>query len=85
MKKALFIALVTVFAASPVWADGHHRKKPGCKHEECCVKKACKNTCKVLHFVVKLPFRLVASTAAGVYGVLSDFDFDGFKDGYNVI
>lgn len=85
MKKSIFILLLASFLASPVLADGYYRGKPESCHKgkkECCVKK---NMTKALKFIVKLPFRLVSSTAVGVYGIIARQDFDGFEDGYDVI
>lgn len=82
MKKLLIVALVTAFASAPAMADGWYRSKP-CKKENCMVRKTGHVIGDTLEFVFKLPFRLVSSTAEGVYDLAVDQSFKGFADGYN--
>ncbi len=88
MKKTLISALVILLAAGPAFADGSCRKSPKCKscHKDgCVIKKAGNLLLDGLEFVVKLPFRLVTSTAEGLYDLTIHQDLDGFVDGYNRI
>ncbi len=83
MKKALLIALVTIFTAGPVLADGSYRSEPHHSHNS-----ASCEACKIgdgLLWIVKLPFRIVTSTTVGVYELVTDGDFSGFKEGYEVL
>ncbi len=88
MKKTLISALVILLAAGPAFADGSGRKSPKCKSchkKQCCVKKAGGLLLDGVEFVVKLPFRLVASTAEGLYDLTVHQNLDGFADGYKRI
>lgn len=90
MKRTLVIALISLFSFAPAFAGAYYKSKPcpvehTCEKKECCMKKCCKSAGEGLLWVVKLPFRVLASASAGVYGLLADQDFDGFEDGYNVI
>lgn len=87
MKKILVVALLAIFAAGPVLADGAHRSEPGskdsCHHHNCKLKD-----CAIVKGIVwtfKLPFRLVTSTGYGVYDLITEQEFDGFADGYRLI
>ena len=83
MKRTLIIALLVAFTVSPVLAGGFYRTSPS--RDTC---KSCKKDCKVkqaLGWVIKLPFRLVAATGQGLYGLIAHQEFDGFEDGYNAI
>ena len=87
MKKIFLALLVSAFTLGPAMADGSYRSKPcdsGCK-KECCIKKASGKAWDGTKFLLKLPFRLVSSAAVGVYGLATDFDLDGFKEGYEAI
>lgn len=90
MKKTLIIALIAIFSAGPVLADGYYRsapKKSHCKSKDKKCKKCCVvcKTGKVLLWVVKLPVRLVTATSVGVYELVTDQDFSGFEEGYTLI
>jgi hypothetical protein len=87
MKKTLLIALVAVFTASPVLAGGNYRVQPHKSKEtkECCKKSNGNSVVKGLVWVVKLPFRVVTATTVGVYELVADQDFDGFRKGYDII
>lgn len=83
MKKTLIIALIAIFTAGPVLADGIYRAKPKSETSDSkCV------ACGIGHglaWIVKLPFRLVTATTVGIYELITDQDFDGFEDGYYLI
>ena len=88
MKKTLLIALIAVFTASPVLAGGNYRVQPHKSKEtkECCKKSHDGNSVvKGLVWVVKLPFRVVTATTVGLYELVADQDFDGFRKGYDII
>ncbi len=89
MKKTLISALVVLLAAGPALADGKGRHSPKhkscCKKDGCVIKKAGGALVDGLEFIVKLPFRLVTSTAEGLYDLTIHQNLDGFADGYNRI
>ena len=88
MKKALIIALLAIFTAGPVLADGVYRSKPShssssnYSSDKTCV--AC-GVGDALVWLVKLPVRLVTSTSVGLYELVTDQDFSGFEEGYYLI
>ena len=85
MKKALIIALLAIFTAGPVLADGSYRAKPShshSSHDNTCV--AC-GVGEALVWVIKLPVRIVTSTTVGLYELVTDQDFSGFEEGYYLI
>ena len=86
MKKSIIIALLAIFTAGPVLADGSYRSEPKSKHN-CKLCNGVKNCCVVkgLKWIVKLPFRVVTSTGLGLYELVAEQDFDGFVDGYKLI
>ena len=87
MKKALIIALLAIFTAGPVLADGVYRSKPSHSHKSQYSDKKCV-ACGVgnaLVWLVKLPVRLVTSTSVGLYELVTDQDFSGFEEGYYLI
>lgn len=88
MKKQFIVLMLSLFISGPVLAGGNYRSNPETTKKSCSVKdkncKACALT-KGLVFVVKLPFRLVASTAVGLYDLVADQTFQGFVDGYKSI
>lgn len=84
MKKALLIALVTIFTAGPVLADGHYRSEPHHHHSHDAECSACK-VGEGLLWIVKLPFRIITSTTVGVYELVTDGDFSGFPEGYHAL
>lgn len=86
MKKAIVTALIAIFTAGPVLADGKCKYKSEPKSTAhgsgTCVP------CKVgggLVWLVKLPFRLVTATTVGLYEIVTDQDMSGFEEGYNLI
>lgn len=87
MKKALIIALLAIFTAAPVLADGVNRTKPTSSHSSKTSDKTCV-ACGVgnaLVWLVKLPVRLVTATSVGLYELVTDQDFSGFEEGYFLI
>lgn len=82
MKKALLIAILSIFISSPVFADGFYRYKPDSENKVSCV--AC-GLSKAIVWTVKLPVRIVTSTTVGLYELVTDQDFSGFKEGYYLI
>jgi hypothetical protein len=90
MKKALIIALLAIFTAGPVLADGVYRTKPThshTSHKKVSSDKTCV-ACGVgsaLVWLVKLPVRLITSTSVGLYELVTDQDFSGFEEGYYLI
>ncbi|MCE2928352.1 MAG: hypothetical protein LW817_01825 [Candidatus Caenarcaniphilales bacterium] len=88
MKKALLIALVAILTGAPVLADGYHKSKPAKKAKEKSDSGKVCATCglvKALVWTVKLPVRVVTSTGVGLYELVTDGDFTGFKEGYQLI
>ena len=88
MKKSIIIALLAIFTAGPVLADGSYRSSPKSKsHHDCKMCNKMKNCTMVkgLKWIVKLPFRVVTATGVGLYELVADQDFDGFVDGYKLI
>jgi hypothetical protein len=84
MKKSLIIALIAIFTAGPVLADGIYKSKPKAKAQS---DKKCV-ACGIGHglaWVVKLPFRLVTATTVGIYELITDRDLSGFEEGYYLI
>lgn len=82
MKKAILLALIAIFTAGPVLADGKckYKSEPKSGHE-------C-STCKVgdaLVWLIKLPVRIVTATSVGLYELVTDQDFSGFEEGYELI
>ena len=90
MKKALIIALLAIFTAAPVLADGVYRTKPTSSKSSHSSKTSDK-TCvacgvgNALVWLVKLPVRLVTATSVGLYELVTDQDFSGFEEGYFLI
>jgi hypothetical protein len=90
MKKALIIALLAIFTAGPVLADGVYRSKPSHSRESH-KKSSSDKTCvacgigNALVWLVKLPVRLVTATSVGLYELVTDQDFSGFEEGYYLI
>ena len=83
MKRTLIIALLVAFTAGTVFAGGFYRTSPD---SDTC--KSCTKDCKIksgLGWIIKLPFRLVAATGQGLYGLIAHQELDGFEDGYNAI
>ncbi len=86
MKKSIIIALIAIFTAGPVLADGSYRSEPKSKkHCKLCKKAEKCSVVKGLAWVVKLPFRVVTATGYGLYELIADQDLDGFVDGYKLI
>ncbi len=88
MKKTIIIALLAIFTAGPVLADGSYRSEPKSKNgKECKLCSGVKNSgvVKGLKWIVKLPFRVVTATGYGLYELVTDQDFSGFSEGYHVI
>lgn len=88
MKKSIIIALLAIFTAGPVLADGSYRSSPKSKSNgECKICNSIKGSSifKAIKWTVKLPFRVVTSTGLGLYELVADQDFDGFVDGYKLI
>jgi len=89
MKKVLITALIALFAAGPVLADGYYKSKP--KGDHCKKHSKSDSNCvacgigKGIVWIVKLPFRLVTATTVGIYELVTDQDFDGFEEGYELI
>ena len=87
MKKALIIALLAIFTAGPVLADGVYRSKPSHSHSSHSSDTTCV-ACGIgeaLVWIVKLPVRIVTSTSVGLYELVTDQDFSGFEEGYYLI
>lgn len=89
MKKALIIALLAIFTAGPVLADGVYRTKPGShSHKSHYTSDKKCVACGIgsgLVWLVKLPVRLVTATSVGLYELVTDQDFSGFEEGYYLI
>lgn len=91
MKKALIIALLALFTAGPVLADGVYRTRPTTHSKTTHYKSTSDKTCvacgvgNALVWLVKLPVRLVTSTSVGLYELVTDQDFSGFEEGYYLI
>lgn len=84
MKKTLIIALIAIFTAGPVLADGTYRSKPKVKSDSDTTCVAC-GIGHGLAWIIKLPFRVVTATTVGLYELVTDQDFSGFEEGYYLI
>jgi len=85
MKKALIIALLAIFTAGPVLADGVYRTKPAHHSTKSDTKCVACGIGDALVWLVKLPVRVVTSTTVGLYELVTDQDFSGFEEGYYLI
>lgn len=91
MKKIALIAILSAFLSAPALADGHYRHAPTKQHHHHHYHST--NECDGLgcdivdgtKWLIKLPFRLVTSTAAGVWGIAAHQDLYGFEDGWHLI